>query len=107
MLTYISRRIVYSIPVFVVASFLVYWGVSTTFNPLVKYTQAAKTNPAIMAQKRHQFGLDQSLIKQWWDWFKGLLHGDLGNSYASNNSVFATLRHALWPTVQLMFWGTL
>jgi peptide/nickel transport system permease protein len=106
MLTYISRRIIYSIPVFVVASFIVYWGVSTTFNPLVKYTAAARTNPAIMAQKRHQFGLDQGLVAQWWHWFTGLLHGDLGNSYASNDSVVATLRHALWPTIQLMFWGT-
>jgi peptide/nickel transport system permease protein len=105
MLTYISRRIVYSIPVFVVASFLVYWGVSTTFNPLGKYATAK--NRALLAQKKHEFGLDKSLIHQWWDWFKGLLHGNLGNSYASNISVVATIRHALWPTIQLMFWGTL
>jgi peptide/nickel transport system permease protein len=105
MLTYISRRIVYSIPVFVVASFLVYWGVSTTWSPLAKYETAK--NRQLVAQKKHEFGLDKPLIQQWWHWFTNMLHGNLGNSYSSNTSVVATIRHALWPTIQLMFWGTL
>ena len=36
MLTYILRRIVYSIPVLIIASFFVFWGIRTTYDPTAK-----------------------------------------------------------------------
>ncbi len=105
MLTYVLRRFVYSIPVFLVASFLVYWGVSTTFNPLAKYS--ASRDPTLIARERKVLGLDRPIVSRWWSWLTHLFRGDLGRSNTSNNSVWSILMHHLWPTLQIMFWGTL
>ena len=56
---------------------------------------------------RKALGLDHSIVVQWWDWLKGFVHGDLGTSSRTQDSVSSMIRHALWPTVQLLFWATI
>jgi peptide/nickel transport system permease protein len=103
-LTYILRRIVYSVPVLIIASFLVFWGIRTTYDPTSKY-RTSKDAARVIAQKRKELGLDRPILAQWWTWFTGFLHGDLGTSERTGDSVSSMLRHALWPSLQLMFWG--
>jgi peptide/nickel transport system permease protein len=105
-LTYILRRIIYSIPVLVVASFVVFWGIRTTYDPTAKYANS-KDAARVIAEKKKELGLDRSIIAQWWSWFTGFLHGDLGISYRTNDAVSGMLRRALWPSLQLMFFGTI
>ena len=105
-LIYILRRVLYSIPVLLIASFLTFWGVRTTYDPLLKYRQS-RNAAVLIPQKRHQLGLDQSIFVQWWRWFKGFLHGDMGVSSRTNDHVSSMLGHAMWPTLQLMFFGTI
>ena len=85
MLIYILRRVLYSIPVLLVASFLTFWVVRTTYDPLLKYRQS-RNAAVLIPQKRHQLGLDQSIFVQWWRWLKGFLHGDLGMSSRTERS---------------------
>jgi len=105
-LTYIVRRVVYSIPVLLIASFLVFWGVRTTYDPTSKY-RTSKDAARIIAQKRKELGLDKPILVQWWTWFTNFLHGNLGVSDRTNDNVWSMLTHALWPSLQLMFWGTM
>src|SRR5262249_52301694 len=37
----------------------------------------------------------------------GFLHGDMGTSIKTNDSVSSMVSHAMWPTVQLLFWGSI
>lgn len=114
MLPYVFRRIIYSIPVVLVASFLTFWGMRLAFDPLDR-TRAQIRNTHLSAEqakkvldaKRAELHLNETLVHQWWRWLSGFVHGNMGASTISHDSVAETIRHALWPTLQLMFWGTL
>jgi peptide/nickel transport system permease protein len=105
-LTYIVRRIVYSVPVLLVASLLVFWGIRTTYDPTAKF-RTSKDAARVIAEKRKQLGLDRPIISQWWSWLTHALQGNLGVSDRTNDHVWGMLTHAMWPSVQLMFWGIL
>jgi peptide/nickel transport system permease protein len=100
------RRIVYSVPVLVIASFFVFWGIRTTYDPTAKY-RASRDSARIIAAKRKELGLDKTIIAQWWTWFTHFLQGNLGVSDRTNDRVWGMLTHAMWPSLQLMFWGTM
>jgi len=105
MLTYISRRVLYSVPVLVVASFFTFWAVRLTFDPTAKL-RTSRQAARIVAERRRELGLDQPIAVQWWRWFKGLASGDLGISERTHGQVTEMIRHAMAPTLQLMVWGT-
>jgi peptide/nickel transport system permease protein len=59
---------------------------------------------AVSAQKeqlRHDLGLDQPLLQQYGRFWSGVLHGDLGKSIASGESVAEKLRLRYPATLQL------
>lgn len=98
------RRIVYSVPVLVIASFFVFWGVRTTYDPTAKF-RTSRDSARLIAEKRKELGLDRPILSQWWSWFTHALHGNLGVSDRTNDHVWGMLTHAMWPSLQLMFWG--
>jgi peptide/nickel transport system permease protein len=111
-LTFIVRRVLYSVPVLLVASFITFVGVRWAFDPLAQFRSAgaqrsAEQTQQLLAQKRHELHLDQNIVLQWWRWLTGFLHGDMGTSERTNDAVSAMIRRAMWPTLQLLFWGTL
>ena len=54
-----------------------------------------------VAAFRHVLGLDQPMIEQYWHWLVGALHGDLGTSYQTNESVVGILAGRLPATILL------
>ena len=112
MLTYIIRRIVYSVPVLMFASFLTYWGMRWAFDPLARFHGAGSNRTAaetarLLAEQRKRLHLDENIVQQWWRWFTGFVRGDWGTSERTNEHVSSMIGRAIWPTLQLMFWGTL
>jgi peptide/nickel transport system permease protein len=59
------------------------------------------------AQIEHQLGLDQSLGERWLHWFTGLLHGDLGTSWESGQSVTSELNNRLPVTLSVVVLATI
>jgi peptide/nickel transport system permease protein len=106
MLTYILRRILYSIPVLLVASFLLLWGVRATFDPCAQF-RTSRSGTAAVERCRSNLHLDESIFTQYGSWLGDAVHGDFGQSQQSNAAVSDTIRTALWYTVQLIFWGIL
>src|ERR1043165_8014807 len=106
MLTFILRRILYSIPALLVASFLTFWGVRSTFDPLARF-HSSRDSARLIAQQRKALHLDHPMVWQWWHWLSGFVHGDMGTSWRTHENVSAMIRRASWPTLQLLFWGTL
>jgi peptide/nickel transport system permease protein len=106
MLTYIARRIVYSVPVLVVASFLTFCGLRIAFDPLAKFRNL-KDAALIIPEQRIRLGLNHPLVVQWWHWFSKAIRGNLGISDNSNNPVLGELIHRLGTTMHLIIWSTL
>ncbi|MBC6493596.1 MULTISPECIES: ABC transporter permease [Microbacterium] len=103
MITFIARRVLYSIPVIIVASFILFWAVRSTFDPLAKLRQAH--DPAVIAREVERLGLDRSIPEQYLLWLRSLIVGDWGLSTRTGTPVLPLIGDALWPTVQLAFWG--
>jgi len=105
MITFITRRVLYSVPVIVVASFVLFWAVRSTFDPLAKLRQAH--DPAVIAREIERLGLDRSVPEQYFLWLRSLVVGDWGVSTRTGTPVLPLIGEALWPTLQLAFWGLL
>jgi len=107
MLTYVSRRVLYSIPVILVASFLLFWFVRGSFDPCAKVRVGNQGGGTAYVQCQERLGLHESIFEQYGDWLGDAVHGDLGVSSRTNEDVSSMIPRALWYTVQLIFWGVL
>ncbi|WP_331772170.1 ABC transporter permease (plasmid) [Embleya sp. NBC_00888] len=105
MLRYTVRRLAYSLPVMVIASFILFWAVRATFDPLAKLRQS--TDPGAVRRQTELLGLDRSVPEQYLLWMKAFVTGDWGTSSRTGGAVLPMIGSALEVTVQLMFWGVL
>lgn len=58
-----------------------------------------------VASIRHELGLDQPLLMQFWNYLTGLMQGDLGRSYAQKTEVWTLIAARLPATLTLMAAG--
>ncbi|MFI1380108.1 ABC transporter permease [Embleya sp. NPDC020886] len=105
MLRYTLRRLAYSLPVMVIASFILFWAVRATFDPLAKLRQS--TDPGALHRQTELLGLDRSVPEQYLLWMKAFVTGDWGTSTRTGGAVLPMIGSALEVTLQLMFWGVL
>ncbi|MFD2468998.1 ABC transporter permease [Amycolatopsis silviterrae] len=105
MLTYALRRLLYSVPVVLVASFLLFWGVRIAFDPLAKLR--AIPDPGVVARETARLGLDRPVPVQYWLWLKAFVSGDWGISTRTGGDVRGMVFPALGTTAQLVVWGAL
>jgi len=90
---------------------VVIWGtVTITFliarvlpsNPVMLYVgQAQITDPKVIAQITHQWGLDRPLYVQYIAYFENILTGNLGTSYTSQRAVIIDLQTRMPATIEL------
>ena len=106
MLRYLVRRVLGSIPVLLIASFITFWLVREAVDPLAKYRHLRDAQ-RVMAEQRKALGLDHPVVVQWWNWLTRFVRGDFGTSTRTQDAVSGMIQHALWPTLQLLFWATL
>jgi peptide/nickel transport system permease protein len=103
MTRYIIRRLLWGILLLIIVSALTFllFRVFPTADP-AKLRAGRLQNPKIIAEIRHDLGLDKSLITQFWLYMKGIfLHFDLGFSYYSNASVKSLILDRLPATLSL------
>ncbi|MER5624735.1 ABC transporter permease [Streptosporangium sp. NPDC002544] len=105
MFAYVGRRLLYSVPVVLIASFLLFWAVRTTFDPLAKL-RGGQDQGAI-ARMTEVLGLDRSIPEQYWRWLTQFVTGDWGVSSRTAGSVHGLILPALGTTLQLIVWGVL
>ena len=106
MLTFILRRILYSIPVLLIASFLLFSFTRATFDPTAHLR--ASRDPHAVERERERLGLNDSMIVQYKHWLgKATLHGDLGESSLTNEEVSKMISRSMGQTIQLILWGAL
>jgi len=105
-LTFVARRILYSIPVLLVASFLLFVFVRATFDPLPPNLLNSR-DPHAKEEFKQAHGLNDPIVVQYGRWLGGALHGDLGSSDATHEDVSTALQRSMGRTIQLIFWGAL
>jgi peptide/nickel transport system permease protein len=63
--------------------------------------------PQIIQQAINNLGLNQPIMTQYWHFLNQLVHGNLGYSYYTGESVDTMLRQDLPPTISLVIGGTI
>jgi len=99
------RRLAYSIPVLLVATFLLFWMVRTTFDPTARLRQVR--DPDVIARETERLHLDDPLVVQYGKWLGDFVTGDWGESARTREPVSEMVPRALGNTFQLLFWGVL
>jgi peptide/nickel transport system permease protein len=126
MLTFVVRRVAYSIPVLLVASLLVFVFVHATSDPLARYSNSrdltVKANEGlkqgIYEQPCRTFTAGSPptaaktctkapVLKQYWYWLSHFVRGKMGNSFVSNRAVSSDLKSSFGNTFQLLIFGVL
>lgn len=104
MLGYVLRRLAAAVPVVigitVVAFLLIHLVPGDPAKVILFGTDAT---PAQLASLRRQLGLEQPLWRQYADFVDQLLHGNLGTSYLTQNSVAHEILSRTPSTLQLTF----
>lgn len=104
MFRYFIRRLLISIPVLLVGSFIAYLAVgSGTPGPIADAQMNPHITAHVLAAMKHEAGLDKPLVVRYWDWLTHFLRGDWGTSLAKGHAdVQSTVLQALWNTARLV-----
>jgi oligopeptide transport system permease protein len=82
MLRYIVRRLVQVVPVFFGATFLIFALVyAAPGDPIDALFGDRPVEPAVRAEIRHRYHLDDPLLVQYGKYLQGLAHGDFGTTF--------------------------
>ncbi|MFZ1993676.1 MAG: ABC transporter permease, partial [Solirubrobacteraceae bacterium] len=107
MLLYLLRRLLLSIPLLFLVSILTFVVVALIpGDPAVRILGAGHTAAEyhVLDQK---LGLTQPVLTQYWHWLDQALHGSLGTSLFSLQSVGSEVNQRLGATISLVIGGTL
>lgn len=107
MLSLVLRRILFSIPLLLIATFIMFWIVRTTpaFDPTARLAQSR--DRSVIEAERERLGLNDPIPVQYGRWLGDAVTGDLGESDSKGEAVSTMISRALWNTLQLIFWGVL
>jgi len=102
MLTYIIRRFLYSIPVLVATSFLIFTFVSITGDPLGRL----RANPSITAEQIHAIehakNLDKPVIVRYGYWIRDAVTKQFGTTLFGNRKIWPDLKRVIGHTLQFI-----
>jgi ABC-type dipeptide/oligopeptide/nickel transport system permease component len=100
-LRYLAQRVLYTLPVIWLVVSLVFLLIHLVPGDPVAQMLGEGAPAADLAAARHAYGLDLSLSQQYLNYWKGMVHGDLGTSLRYNQSVSKLLGERYPYTLQL------
>ena len=98
---FFASRILGMIGVLLVLAFMVFCLQRYTPADPVRVKLGANAQPQIVKAERHRLGYDNPLPVQYFDYVKGLLHGDLQDSLRTRHPVTTDLANAIPATLEL------
>ncbi|MFP5023120.1 ABC transporter permease [Pseudonocardia phyllosphaerae] len=103
MLLYAVRRVVISIPILLVSSFIVFWLGTLSGNPLTPLIlRNPPPPPQVLAAEAERLHLNQPLIPRYFSWLGGVFTGDFGPSVVSTQNIGHELGTRFWVTIRLV-----
>lgn len=107
MIRLVLRRLAWSLPLLLIASVISYLFVALLPGDPARALVGQNATPEQVAAVREQLGLDLPLWEQYWNWLRGALSGDFGNSLMSRQPVTDLLNDRLEPSLSLIVGATL
>lgn len=101
---FIIKRLVQLIPIIIGITLLSFLLVNVSNTDAIDMLEANRGTAISEEQKnelREELGLDQPVIVRYVVWLKGVITGNMGNSYISGKPVFATFISKLPATIYL------
>lgn len=98
---FLARRALVTVPAMLAVIVITFAMIRLVPGDPVQVIAGTDLDPAVAAQLRVQLGLDKPLVVQFWNYFWGVLHGDLGNSYLSHQPVSRIIGERLPYTLAL------
>ena len=102
MLQYVIRRLLYSIVVLVVASFLTFVFVAKTGDPLAPLATTPNVSPETVANVREENHLDDSVFVRYWYWVKDATTNQFGTTLLGEKKILPDLWRVMKNTLQLV-----
>jgi peptide/nickel transport system permease protein len=102
MLTYIVRRLLYSIVVLVSASFITFTFVAISGDPLANLRADPRQTRAHLNQLAHAHHLDEPVVKRYWIWVKDATTNRFGTTLLGNQPILPNLWRVMKNTMQLV-----
>lgn len=101
MIRYIFKRIIYSIPVLLLVTIIVFSLIHIIPGDPVLAMLGIQATTSMIANLRAQLNLDKPIVVQYYLWLKDVFRGDLGESIRSKQPVLKLVLNSLSPTVLL------
>jgi len=101
-LTFVLRRLLYSIPVLFAASFLTFVLVVLSADPLQNLKNSVRNDPEQIANISHRYHLDEPVVVQYGYWLKQAVTHKLGNTLVGSTPIWPDLKRVLGHTIQLL-----
>lgn len=102
MIRTIGLRLLAAIPILIGISIISFFMIRLVPGDVVDSILGAEyADPAVEAEMRRYYGLDKSIPMQFFDWFAGILRGDLGHSYRTGRPVTEEIMVRFPATAQL------
>src|SRR5437868_7335071 len=102
MLTYITRRILYSIPVLAVSSFLSFTFVSLAGDPTANLRQNPKVSQLTLHLLEHRYHLDRAIPIRYGYWLNDVFFHKLGNSLITSQAIWPDIVRTMGHTAQVV-----
>jgi peptide/nickel transport system permease protein len=100
--TFIARRMLYSIPVLVAASMLVFFGMSLVTDPLSQLRLIPNLSQETLQNIIDRKHLDEPIIIQYGFWVRDMVFDGFGTSAIGDNPIWPDLKRAIGNTLQLV-----
>ena len=102
MLTYITRRILFSIPVLILSTFFCFAFVSLAGDPRQNLLANPRFSRVHYAMLAHQYHLDVSIPVRYWYWVQDVFTHKLGNSLLTSQPIWPDLTRVMGHTLQVI-----
>ena len=102
MIRFLLKRAALTIPTFVALMLITFMMIRMVPGDPIEVRKGERgISPERLAQLRHEMGLDQPWLKQFWDYCLQILHGDFGTSIISQNKVLTEFLTLFPATLEL------
>lgn len=100
---YVLKRLLLTIPIIIGVIFVVFSILHFAPGDVTIQILGNQWTPEAAEALNHELGLDQPFFSQFWNYLKGVAHGDFGISYLSREPVIDMLRVSFPNTLLLVF----
>lgn len=107
MILFLVKRLLQTIPVIIGVTLVVFLIMQMVPGDTAQILAGEGASQTTVENLRKEYGLDQPLHVQYFDYMSGVMQGDFGNSLRNNQSVANEIMARLPITIELAFYSTL